>query len=288
MSGPTPRQKCGAGASSSEPGRDAGRVRRESQAKGGRLSGGMLIEASILARLLKLQLLTLDASVLLLPAGLSSSTPPIAPSPERRDPTEPKRRRSSTSRGSRLVDATRCIDEATEFLASARQNGRGSTAGGSIRKQVTGPRPACCAAASRRAGRGLHPRHPQASRPVSTARVPSPAAPVPFQLLLRRNGCRPEYGRPHHPYAARHLPPTHFPPSHSSDTKRKQPPARMSPEHWPRRDCHLPMGGLRAIARNSSDPCFAIGCAVRKALSGFFPKAPTGVEPVYWVLQTHA
>jgi hypothetical protein len=83
----------------------------------------MLIEASILARLLRMKLLTLDASVLLLPAGVSSSTTPIAPSRRRQDPEEPARGLAVTGvRGSTLADAIRNIDEGTELLAKARGN----------------------------------------------------------------------------------------------------------------------------------------------------------------------
>jgi hypothetical protein len=83
----------------------------------------MLIEASILARLLKLRLLTVDASVLLVPAKVSSSAPPIAPSRERRDTHEPRRQLTSRgSHGSTLADAIRSIDEGTKLLAKARRN----------------------------------------------------------------------------------------------------------------------------------------------------------------------
>jgi hypothetical protein len=101
--------------------------------EGGRLSGGMLIEASVLARLLRLRLLTVDASVLLLPAGLSSPAPPIAPTQERRNPEEPRRQLTPRgSGGNTLADAIRSIDEGSELLAQTRRNrslldGQGST-----------------------------------------------------------------------------------------------------------------------------------------------------------------
>lgn len=91
--------------------------------EGGRLSGGMLIEASILARLLRLRLLTVDASVLLLPADLSSLAPPIAPTRERRNPEEPRRQLTPRgSPGNTLADAIRSIDEGSELLAQTRRN----------------------------------------------------------------------------------------------------------------------------------------------------------------------
>jgi hypothetical protein len=81
-----------------------------------RLSEGIRIEASIMARLLRLRLLTVDASILLLPVG----DPPAA------DETRTRVRAASTrdTHGRRLADAIRSLDEAEQGLVRAReQNG---------------------------------------------------------------------------------------------------------------------------------------------------------------------
>jgi hypothetical protein len=80
-------------------------------ASGSSLAGGMLVEASILARLFGMRLLTLDASVVLLPAALSSARPIAA---------NGTTRASASVRG--LGDAVRRIDESAELLAQARRN----------------------------------------------------------------------------------------------------------------------------------------------------------------------
>jgi hypothetical protein len=74
------------------------------------LAEGMLVEASVEARVLRLRLLTLDATVLLLPAD-------SAPSPG----VHPVR---ATPRGTALdglPEATRRIDEGSRLLAQARR-----------------------------------------------------------------------------------------------------------------------------------------------------------------------
>ena len=76
-----------------------------------RPTDGVLIEASILARLLGIRLLTLDATVVLVPADVTG------PSPASRD----SRVRASTGRG--LAEAVRSINEGAELLAEARRNG---------------------------------------------------------------------------------------------------------------------------------------------------------------------
>ncbi len=76
-----------------------------------RLSEGIVIEASVLARLLRFRLLTLDASILLLPAGAPPSgdtTTASGAAPARRAAT-----------GSRLSDAIRSIEAAEQGLARA-------------------------------------------------------------------------------------------------------------------------------------------------------------------------
>jgi hypothetical protein len=83
----------------------------------------MLVEASILARLLRLRILTLDAKVLLLPAGAAPSEPPIATPRDRRRWEEP--RRQLTPRDgleSALGDAIRNLDKGAELLAEVRRN----------------------------------------------------------------------------------------------------------------------------------------------------------------------
>jgi hypothetical protein len=72
-----------------------------------RVSDGVLVEASILARLLGLRLLTLDVTLVLVPADVSApSTVPARPVP-----------------GRGLADAVRSISEGAELLAEARRNG---------------------------------------------------------------------------------------------------------------------------------------------------------------------
>jgi pyridoxal biosynthesis lyase PdxS len=72
----------------------------------------MLVEASILARLLGLKILTLDASALVLPADAAPSALP------------PRTRRPSTTSSPRrrLGEALRRIDEGAALLAEARKN----------------------------------------------------------------------------------------------------------------------------------------------------------------------
>jgi hypothetical protein len=86
--------------------------------EGGSLAGGTLVEASIVARLLRIRLLTLDASVLLLPAVAESSASPTAAyldAPRSRPPPTGSPRR-------RLSDAMRSIEEGAADLARARRN----------------------------------------------------------------------------------------------------------------------------------------------------------------------
>jgi hypothetical protein len=91
--------------------------------EGGSLAGGTLVEASVVARLLRIKLLTLDASILLLPAVAESSAFGVASSGEPRDieraSTQPRRAGGSRRR---LSDAMRSIDEGAAVLAQARQN----------------------------------------------------------------------------------------------------------------------------------------------------------------------
>ena len=78
-----------------------------------RLSEGAVVEASVTARLLRWKLLTLDASVLLLPANAPPAETGIVTPP--RDAWS---RRAATRR--RLSDALRNLDQAEHELARAR------------------------------------------------------------------------------------------------------------------------------------------------------------------------
>jgi hypothetical protein len=89
-----------------------------------RLSDGVLVDASIHARLLGLRLLTVDASIVLVPAELSATSRGApAPGPRRapRSPTPAPRR--SVAAGPRLAQAVRSINEAAEVLAETRRDG---------------------------------------------------------------------------------------------------------------------------------------------------------------------
>lgn len=81
-----------------------------------RLSDAVLVEASLVARLAGIRLLTIDATVTLVPADVSTSTstPGGAPVP---------RRQLSAVAGHRLAEAVRSIDEAEQLLAQARRDG---------------------------------------------------------------------------------------------------------------------------------------------------------------------
>jgi hypothetical protein len=70
-----------------------------------RLSEGALVQASVRARLLALPVLRLDATVVLMPAAISTSPSPVAV-------------------GNGLVDAVRSINEGAEVLGQVRRNGR--------------------------------------------------------------------------------------------------------------------------------------------------------------------
>jgi hypothetical protein len=84
-----------------------------------RLSEGVLVEAFVVARLLGLRLLKLDATVVLMPADVGAQR--AAP----RDPPAldglPPARLYPAGRG--LAEAIRHLDEGEELLAQARDNG---------------------------------------------------------------------------------------------------------------------------------------------------------------------
>jgi hypothetical protein len=107
-------------------GRVAARPRGPSAAghRAGRPSDGLLVEASIVARLLGIRLLTLDATVALVPADVTPRTSSRGASPAGtppRPPSVPPARSGATGRG--LADAVRSINEGAELLAEARRNG---------------------------------------------------------------------------------------------------------------------------------------------------------------------
>jgi hypothetical protein len=70
-----------------------------------RLSEGALVQASVRARLLRIPLLRLDATVVLMPAAIR------APS-------------SALAAGDGLAEAVRSINDGAEVLAQVRRNGR--------------------------------------------------------------------------------------------------------------------------------------------------------------------
>ncbi len=83
----------------------------------------MLVEASVLARVLGMRVLSLDATVVVVPAqvgtlspGLQDPTPTVA----RSSRVAPARSRVA---GPRLAEAVRSINEGAELLAQARRNG---------------------------------------------------------------------------------------------------------------------------------------------------------------------
>jgi hypothetical protein len=84
-----------------------------------RLSEGILVEASVLARLLGIRLLKLDATVVLMPADVAarSAAPRDPPALDGLPPT----RLYPAGRG--LAEAIRHIKEGEELLAEARHNG---------------------------------------------------------------------------------------------------------------------------------------------------------------------
>jgi hypothetical protein len=89
-----------------------------------RPSEGLLVDASIVARLLGIRLLTLDATIALVPADLTARTSsrgasPAGPPP--RPASLPPAQAGATGRG--LADAVRSINEGAELLAEARRNG---------------------------------------------------------------------------------------------------------------------------------------------------------------------
>jgi hypothetical protein len=95
-----------------------------------RLSDAALVEASIAARLLGMRILTLDATVAVVPADITAATRAVQDRSPREDRVADETRRSSGdsrgrsgSVGHRLADAARNLDEGAKLLADARRNG---------------------------------------------------------------------------------------------------------------------------------------------------------------------
>ena len=92
-----------------------------------RQSEGVIVEASILARLLGIRLLKLDATVLVGPADVTGSSGPralrVLPAGHHSVP----RAQMNAAAGRGLADAIRNINEGAELLAEARRDdGAGS------------------------------------------------------------------------------------------------------------------------------------------------------------------
>ena len=95
-----------------------------------RLSDAALVEASIAARLLGMRILTLDATIALVPADITAATGAVRDRPRSEDRAAPAPIRSSRdSRGRpgaaryNLADAVRNLQEGARLLADARRNG---------------------------------------------------------------------------------------------------------------------------------------------------------------------
>jgi hypothetical protein len=87
-----------------------------------RLTDGILVEASILGRVLGIRILTLDATLVLVPAHVSASSPAALHRPAR-PPTHsavPSTRLGPAGQG--LAKAVQSINEAAELLATTRHN----------------------------------------------------------------------------------------------------------------------------------------------------------------------
>lgn len=84
-----------------------------------RLSEGALVEASLVARLLGVRLLKLDATVALAPAEVRAVPAP----PARRSSVPPAPPPGRAAPGRRLPEAVRTIGAAAESLAAARRDG---------------------------------------------------------------------------------------------------------------------------------------------------------------------
>jgi hypothetical protein len=90
-----------------------------------RLGDGVLVDASILARVFGIRLLTLDARVMLVPADVTtpSPTPPDSRRPRASARTSAAASGASGAIGHGLADAVRCINEGAAILADVRRDG---------------------------------------------------------------------------------------------------------------------------------------------------------------------
>ena len=89
-----------------------------------RLSDGVLVDASIHARLLGLKLLTVDAAIVLMPADVSAPSAAAHPAAGRSAPrSSAAASRRAVAAGPRLAQAVRSINEAAEVLAETRRDG---------------------------------------------------------------------------------------------------------------------------------------------------------------------
>ena len=89
-----------------------------------RLSEGVLVDASIRARLLGIRLLTIDATVVLAPADVTGPSGAAHDPPRRasvRSSSISRNRSAATAHG--LAEAVRNINEGVELLAEARRDG---------------------------------------------------------------------------------------------------------------------------------------------------------------------
>ena len=88
-----------------------------------RLSDAVLVEASIRARVMGIRLLSLDATVVLVPADLTASPPAVVDAPAQAS-GRPVRGARSRAAGRGLAEAVRSIDEGAEILSRTQRNGR--------------------------------------------------------------------------------------------------------------------------------------------------------------------
>jgi hypothetical protein len=92
--------------------------------RGRRLSEGVLVDASIRARLLGIRLLTIDATVVLAQADVTALSPAADDPPPRTSVRSARiSRNRSAATGHGLAEAVRSINEGVELLAEARRDG---------------------------------------------------------------------------------------------------------------------------------------------------------------------
>jgi hypothetical protein len=87
-----------------------------------RLSDGVLVDASLRARLLGLRLLTVDATIVLVPADVRATSPTAHLPAERPAPRSSPAPRRSVAAGPRLAQAVQNINEAADVLAETRRD----------------------------------------------------------------------------------------------------------------------------------------------------------------------